>query len=420
MDRRIINRNNVIQTFSDKNFNAFSEHDLHDISTDFNYMYNRLQMLKNEQFSVFEFPNFILHLQDNDFSAAQIALEGALREYKLVLLLYDHLGQMKNEGRDSRTQLNSNLNSTSRYQSPKEAAPDLKETNQAEVSENDRKKDITRISSSSRTVPHSAGKTHTPGSVTHTRTQRVYDSDTRAAPETAKDSRPNRSRDLLRRSEEASLLLRQGNPNIADLSDTNRPINLAERFSELYSNEYTDAFEFLQEQGLDEEHIVYYLLRIVRYAYQYCRQRASEELTKRTHNVIQELMASNEFRIEEKRDIVVKGLAAKKLKMDAPGLQNDVCGTFAQKRFWTLFPKEIDPTNETLVTYALNCVDIVWFMCVQDPPISMSWVHEGDIFDTSKYRAYTKNGTIVDFCVWPLVLLADSGPILTKGIAQGK
>ncbi|KAL3878841.1 hypothetical protein ACJMK2_031169 [Sinanodonta woodiana] len=425
MDRRVINRNNVIQTFSDKNFNAFSEQDLHDISADFNYMFKSLQMFKNEQLSVFEFPEFIQCLQNNDFPAAKMFLEGALREYKLVLLLYDRLDQKKDEGSGPQTQLSSDLSSTSRYRSPKEAAPDQKETTQADDNGIDRKEDLTRISSSGRTVPHIVVKEHTPGLVTaSTSIQHFYDSEPRTLPETVDNNKPadetNRSRDCLRRSEEASLLLRQGNPNIEVLSDPNRPTKLAERFSKLYNNEYADTFEFLQEQGLDKEHIVYVLLRVVRYAYQYCRQRASEELTKRTHNLLQELMASNEFRIDEKEDIVVKGLAAKKLNMDALGLQNDVCGTFAQKRFWTLFPKEIDPTNETLVTYALNCVDIVWFMCVQDPPISMSWVHEGDIFDTSKYRAYTKNGTIVDFCVWPLVLLADSGPILTKGIAQGK
>ncbi|KAL3878814.1 hypothetical protein ACJMK2_031142 [Sinanodonta woodiana] len=405
MDRRVINRKDVIQTFSDKNFNAFSEQDLHEISTDFNYMFKSLQMVKNEQFSVFEFPEFIYCLQDNDFSAAQMFVEGALREYKL--------------GRGPRTQLKSNMSSTSRYRSPNEAAPDEKETTQRDGNEIDCKEDLTRISSSGRTVPNSAVKVHTPGSVTaNTSIQHFYDSYPQTSPETVKNNKPadetNTSRDFLRRREETSLLLRQGNQNIAVLSDPNRPTKLAERFSELYSNEYTDAFEFLQEQGHAEEHIVYDLLRIVRYVYNYCRQRTSDELTKRIYNVLQERMPSKEFTVDDKEDKMVKGLAAKKLKMDAPCLKMAVCESFAQKEFWNLIPKEIDPQNEKLVTYVWNCVNIVWLMCVQDPPISMSWVEKGDIFDTSRYRAYTKHGTIVDFCVWPLVLLADSGPLLTK------
>ena len=37
------------------------------------------------------------------------------------------------------------------------------------------------------------------------------------------------------------------NPDIADLSDENRPTKLAEKYSELYDNEWTDAFEVTEE-----------------------------------------------------------------------------------------------------------------------------------------------------------------------------
>ena len=40
--------------------------------------------------------------------------------------------------------------------------------------------------------------------------------------------------------------MKTDNSNIADLSDKNRPTKLAEAFNELYDNEWTDAFETLQ------------------------------------------------------------------------------------------------------------------------------------------------------------------------------
>ena len=40
--------------------------------------------------------------------------------------------------------------------------------------------------------------------------------------------------------------LRDGNPNVADLNDQNRPVKLGEQFSELYDNQWTDAFEVLK------------------------------------------------------------------------------------------------------------------------------------------------------------------------------
>lgn len=37
--------------------------------------------------------------------------------------------------------------------------------------------------------------------------------------------------------------VRDANPNIADLSDPNRPTEIGQKFSELYDNEWSDAFE---------------------------------------------------------------------------------------------------------------------------------------------------------------------------------
>lgn len=44
----------------------------------------------------------------------------------------------------------------------------------------------------------------------------------------------------------ASSKLRENNPCITDLSDPNRPTKLAEQMSELYDNEWTEAFEEIQ------------------------------------------------------------------------------------------------------------------------------------------------------------------------------
>ncbi|XP_053389589.1 uncharacterized protein LOC128552561, partial [Mercenaria mercenaria] len=58
---------------------------------------------------------------------------------------------------------------------------------------------------------------------------------------------------LLRLSKVAGANLTYNNPNIADLSDEKRPTKLAEEFSELYDNEWTDAFEDLQFENEKEK-----------------------------------------------------------------------------------------------------------------------------------------------------------------------
>ena len=65
-------------------------------------------------------------------------------------------------------------------------------------------------------------------------------------------------------SKEASERLRKDNPNLTDLSDANRPTKLAEKHSELYDNEWTDAFEELQKKcRLDNREAVKCLLEIM-------------------------------------------------------------------------------------------------------------------------------------------------------------
>lgn len=60
----------------------------------------------------------------------------------------------------------------------------------------------------------------------------------------------------------AGAKLTHGNAAITDLSDTDRPTKLAEKFSELYDNAWTDAFEELDNTFHNEEETIKILLRI--------------------------------------------------------------------------------------------------------------------------------------------------------------
>jgi hypothetical protein len=50
--------------------------------------------------------------------------------------------------------------------------------------------------------------------------------------------------------------LTDNNPNIADLSDKNRPTKLSERYQELYDNQWTDAFEIINGKNVTEEDVI--------------------------------------------------------------------------------------------------------------------------------------------------------------------
>ncbi|KAK3582925.1 hypothetical protein CHS0354_009732 [Potamilus streckersoni] len=67
----------------------------------------------------------------------------------------------------------------------------------------------------------------------------------------------------LRLSQFAGERLRQENTDITDLADVDRATKLAEAYSELYDNEWTDAFEELKNSGLTENDAIGKLLDIL-------------------------------------------------------------------------------------------------------------------------------------------------------------
>ena len=71
--------------------------------------------------------------------------------------------------------------------------------------------------------------------------------------------------------------------------------------------------------------------------------------------------------------------------------------------------------------YIKECIELCWLMAVQDPPLHMEWEYqEGDKFDPSKMRSYTHSGDLIDYVVWPMLYLYEDGPLLAKGVVQGK
>ena len=60
-------------------------------------------------------------------------------------------------------------------------------------------------------------------------------------------------------------------------------------------------------------------------------------------------------------------------------------------------------------------------MCIQDPPVVLMFSgKQGTSFDGQLFTTYTTEGRKVKFIVWPAILLYNDGPILRKGVAQGK
>lgn len=71
--------------------------------------------------------------------------------------------------------------------------------------------------------------------------------------------------------------------------------------------------------------------------------------------------------------------------------------------------------------YITRCVELCWLMRIQDPPVVLSWaIPEDRVFDTNTYKYYLSTGKELDYVVWPCMYMFDGGPMIMKGVAEGK
>ncbi|XP_052280081.1 myosin heavy chain, fast skeletal muscle-like isoform X2 [Dreissena polymorpha] len=203
--------------------------------------------------------------------------------------------------------------------------------------------------------------------------------------------------------------LTNNNPNITDLSDENRPTKLAEIYSEMYDNEWTDAFEELEKQGSKELNIISDLLKILQDTLKFCGKLAEQyiaNLQKSASKLHDKTSTTNQYQ----KLHLLKELR----KSYAPSLADEVFSLYVKEKNLK-FGK-----TPKVEAYTRSCVKLSWLMSVQDPAVVIDEVKTPSKFDGDRYRAYTQSGTTMEFVVWPTMLIHSGGPILMKGVAQCK
>ncbi|XP_053400476.1 uncharacterized protein LOC123558245 [Mercenaria mercenaria] len=229
------------------------------------------------------------------------------------------------------------------------------------------------------------------------------------AREEKKKSEANLSESKTRLSRLMGNKLANNNPDIADLSDKNRPTKLAEKNQELYDNEWTNAFEVIQEHFRNEKKTIEILVQVLQDIKTQCdsiskeqQQKLSEAVQlKRTgelpEHIYKQLKDFCRFTVESSLpEVVERCLNGARLKTYATLLKDDNVQAFFR-----------------------GCVELCWLMNLQDPPLVFGEIpNQMDVFDTNKYKYYTQTGPYVNYIVWPALLLKTNGSLLSKGIAQ--
>ncbi|KAH3842752.1 uncharacterized protein LOC127876540 isoform X1 [Dreissena polymorpha] len=217
-----------------------------------------------------------------------------------------------------------------------------------------------------------------------------------------------------RLSRQMSNSLTENNPQIADLSDSNRPSKLGEKHSELYDNEWTDAYEVLELTCGGELNAIQKLFEILMDVNEFCKSKSEEQsLQLKQVSFMSNAEPSNLPDAPE-----LKKQMKEFRKYTAELSVQALCKEYTRK---TQSKQRELFADHRVCKYIDGCVKLCWLMNAHDPPVVFSPpVSPNSDFDLSIYKAYTESGSKVQFIVWPALHLHEGGPILERGVAQGR
>ncbi|XP_060602792.1 uncharacterized protein LOC132755875 [Ruditapes philippinarum] len=258
------------------------------------------------------------------------------------------------------------------------------------------------------------------------------------------------------------------NPAIAELSDPNRPQKLGEFYSELYDNEWTDAFDAITMSGYDEKDTIVTLQLTLINVLEFCNSKSST-LLKKTEEAVNFLFkeyidfqekksqkhltikvsqsgqwlndssldcGSDEYvdvqekwkpkfgkmyreqakeqepEVVQKSDVIVHKLKDFRREV-AESMVPIVQKAYISASWKNEYILELKP-------FIKKCIFLGWMMVVQSPPMCLATCKEGERFDSNIFKVYTKSGPTVDFVVWPALYLHENGPLIGKGVAEAR
>lgn len=258
------------------------------------------------------------------------------------------------------------------------------------------------------------------------------------------NERLKRENEMLEKDKEAALSrlskiagekLSKGNPSITDLGDPNRPTKLGEKWSSLYTDEWTDAFEEISTKCKTNKTAVpeKILLKIVDWCYTTCNN-LSQNQAKRIELLLRDVALQINLQDESKNDIN-QNINAKcnmtvvyeednsiKLFIETFRNQrqnNEPLMETAVKRCIEDYLKSNKEATDNELIFVKKCSEFCWCICIADPPMVIEYKNfENHKIDSTKFNKYNRSGTTVEFVVWPTLLLYKDGPVLAKGTVQ--
>jgi hypothetical protein len=80
--------------------------------------------------------------------------------------------------------------------------------------------------------------------------------------------------------------------------------------------------------------------------------------------------------------------------------------------------KNVPIDEENVDVYTAKCIEISWFMCVQNPPMVFQFEVNNEEELRYLFRNFQEHGHQHEYIVWPAVRLFKHGKVLEKGYAM--
>ncbi|XP_076071192.1 uncharacterized protein LOC143042660 isoform X2 [Mytilus galloprovincialis] len=225
----------------------------------------------------------------------------------------------------------------------------------------------------------------------------------------------------------ASQQLADGDPGFTDLGDKNRPQKLGERFAELFDETWSSAYESLKPKDIDDdesdEGTMDTLQQIVKVIYDFCQEISQDQIQRLIKEMIPPVVdptsdnpKSEGHQASEQMRAKTEQMAREYRKLVAPAtvkvMQTEIFENHIKEKLL-----KGDEISKELVSYVEQCVDLIWYMCIQQPPMEIRWAVKGDKFNKEQFRFSGRKGKKYRMTVWPAVFLHKEGPLVAPGYA---
>lgn len=228
------------------------------------------------------------------------------------------------------------------------------------------------------------------------------------------DTKNEETNDLRNRLSSLSASKLDGDPNIADLGDPDRPLKLVERYQLLYDNLWTDVFDELMESYKDveddsekEKRAASDILAIFKDVLLFCQNMVEDQ----EKSVVSTLTSCSKEDVDAHMGNIdlsaIRNIRKTNAKRALPYLNQ----IYAKQNGHDL--------SKCLKDFTEECLAICWLSLVHDPPMEYEFDYSnGATVDKDIMREFTVSGQLVDFVVWPTLRLHKGGPLMVKSVVQ--